>query len=327
MLAVSSTYYGQLKGEDLYLITLENEQMTVHVTNLGGTITSILTPDRHGVMKNVVAGFTDLQQYEENTAYFGCVVGRYANRIAGGRFSDVQLSLNDGVNHLHGGFDGFHKKVWDVVSVYKERVILEYLSKDGEEGYPGNLRVRVEYSLDRGKLIIQYSAVTDAATPVNLTNHSYFNLSGFEQPLILDHILQINASRYTSKNGYNVPDGAMPEVAGTALDFLAPKRIGEDIDKLSVDQGYDHNFVLEGGYAATLYDPSSGRQLQVFTDQPGMQVYTANLWDGSLYEKHGAVALETQAFPDSPNHPAFPDTILHPGSVYDSRTVYEFSVV
>lgn len=331
MLAVSSTYYGQLKGADLYLITLKNEQLIVHITNLGGTVTSIEVPDRNGVMKNVVAGFTDLQQYERNEAYFGCVVGRYANRIAGGRFllngASVQLSLNDGINHLHGGFDGFHKKVWDIVSINKNGVILEYLSKDGEEGYPGNLRVRVEYTLDNEKLSMQYSAITDRCTPVNLTNHSYFNLSGFEQPLVTDHLLQINACYYTGKNIHNVPDGKMLEVAGTPLDFLLPKKIGADIDKLPADQGFDHNFVLKEGPAATLYDPLTGRQLQVFTNQPGMQLYTANLWDGTLYEKHGAVALETQAFPDSPNHPEFPSTILHPGSVYESRTIYAFSVI
>lgn len=328
---MSSTYYGQLNGADLYLITLENEQISVNITSLGATITSILTPDRNGVKKNVVAGFSDLQQYGNNEAYFGCVVGRYANRIGGGRFlsggETVQLSLNDGINHLHGGFDGFHKKVWTIISVDDQEVILEYLSKDGEEGYPGNLRVRVMYVLDGGQLRIQYTAVTDKSTPVNLTNHSYFNLSGFEDPLITDHLLQINAYYYTGKNGHNLPDGHLREVAGTPLDFRFPKRIGADIDQLAADQGFDHNYVLKEGPAATLYDPLTGRQLQVFTDQPGMQLYTANLWDGSLYAKHGAVALETQAFPDSPNHPAFPCTMLQPGSIYERYTIYAFSVI
>jgi aldose 1-epimerase len=302
-------------------ITLKNEQISVSITNLGATITSIHTRDRNGVMKNVVAGFSDLQQYENNEAYFGCIVGRYANRITGGRFTlgaeTIQLSLNDGANHLHGGFEGFHKKVWTIVSVNDQKVILEYLSKDGEEGYPGNLRVRVTYILDGRALRIQYHAVTDKPTPVNLTNHSYFNLSGFEYPVITDHLLWINADHYTSNNADNLPDGHIREVADTPLDFRVPTRIGGDLN---------HNYVLKTGPAARLYDPLTGRQLEVFTDQPGIQVYTAYLWDGNPYAKHGAVALETQAFPDSPNHPAFPTTILYPGDVYERYTVYVFSL-
>ncbi|SFE43555.1 aldose 1-epimerase [Chitinophaga sp. CF118] len=338
MLSVSSKYYGQLKGSDLYLITLKNEQMSVTITNLGCSITAIYTPDRNGVMKNVVAGFSDLQQYERNEAYFGCVVGRYANRIAYGRFlldgQPVQLSVNDAGNHLHGGFEGFHKKVWEIVEVTDTGVVMEYLSRDREEGYPGNLRVKVQYTLDNeGRFSIQYTGMTDQCTPVNLTNHSYFNLSGFEQPLITDHLLYINAYYYTGKNELNVPDGKILKVEGTPLSFLQPKRIGADIDRFPADQGFDHNYVLNGKRedgivpAATLYDPLTGRQLRVFTDQPGLQLYTANLWDGSLYEKHGAVALETQAFPDSPNHPQFPGTILEPGSTYETCTIYEFSVL
>lgn len=312
-------------------ITLKNDKITIHITNLGATVTSIETADRNGVMKNVVAGFSDLSKYEQNKDYYGCVVGRYANRIRGGSFSyggeNIQLSVNDGLNHLHGGFEGFHKKVWTIIAASDQEVILEYLSKDGEEGYPGNLRVRVTYGLTGEQLRIQYTAVTDKSTPVNLTNHSYFNLSGFEHPVITDHLLHINARYYTGKDVHHLPDGHIREVAGTPLDFRLPKRIGEDIDQLKDDQGFNHNYVLQEGVAATLYDPLTGRQLQVFTDQPGMQLYTANFWDGTLYAKHGAVALETQAFPDSPNHPAFPGTMLHPGEIYERYTIYAFSVI
>jgi aldose 1-epimerase len=323
MLSVLSTSYEK----DLYMVTLKNDQIIVNITNLGCTVTAIHTPDRSGVMKNIVAGFNDLSSYEQNDAYFGCVVGRYANRIAGGKFilggQPVQLSVNDGINHLHGGFEGFHKKRWSVVAVIEETelvgVIMEYLSRDGEEGYPGNLLVQV-----------RYTRYTDQATPVNLTNHSYFNLSGFEQALITGHLLQINALYYTGKNDYNVPDGSIIKVQGTALDFLQPKRIGDDIDQFPDDKGFDHNYVLNSAgeitEAAVLYEPVTGRELRVFTDQPGIQLYTANWWYGSLYPKHGAVALETQAFPDSPNHPSFPCTILHPGEVYERHTIYAFGV-
>lgn len=335
MLSVLSTSYGK----DLYLITLKNDQIIVNITNLGCTVTAIYTPDSNGIIKNIVAGFSDLAFYEQNDAYFGCVVGRYANRIAGGKFTlagqPVQLSVNDGTNHLHGGFEGFHKKIWSVVTEIKEEnlvgVVMEYLSKDGEEGYPGNLLVQVRYTLDNtGKLSIRYTGHTDKATPVNLTNHSYFNLSGFEQALITGHLLKINASHYTGKNNHNVPDGSVIKVQGTALDFQQAKRIGDDIDQFPNDKGFDHNYVLnsEGEIteAAVLYEPVTGRELKVFTDQPGMQLYTANWWYGGLYPKHGAVALETQAFPDSPNHPSFPCTILHPGEVYEKHTIYEFGV-
>jgi aldose 1-epimerase len=335
MLSVLRTSYDK----DLHLITLKNDQVIINITNLGCTVTAIYTPDRNGVMKNIVAGFEDLKDYTSNEAYFGCVVGRYANRIAGGKFTlageQIQLSVNDGTNHLHGGVEGFHTKIWEIAAVIDKTdevgVVLEYTSKDGEEGYPGNLQVQVKYTLDnKGKLSISYTASTDRSTPVNLTNHSYFNLSGFEQPLVTDHLLQINALYYTSKNSSNVPDGNVKKVAGTALDFLEPGKIGANIDQLKEDKGFDHNYVLEtaGGIteAAVLYEPVTGRVLKVYTDQPGMQLYTANWWDGTLYPQHGAVALETQAFPDSPNHPSFPDTILHPGDVYAKHTIYEFGV-
>ncbi len=326
---------------------LDNGGIRVVIINLGATIVSIDVPDRAGLAGNIVAGFADEDRYRQNQHYLGCIVGRYANRIGGGRFlldgNPVQLSVNDGTNHLHGGVEGFHRQVWDLHSRIDNGkevgIVLEYLSRDGEEGYPGNCRVRVTYILDdAGRLSIAYEAVTDKKTPVNLSNHSYFNLTAFETPVIDDHLLRVNAARFTEKNGCNLPSGRIVPVEGTALDFLEPRRIGEMIGDLPVDRGYDHNYVIDrehGGElvpAAELYDPRSGRRLRVLTDQPGIQVYTANWWDGTIpgrqgrrYVQHGAVALETQAFPDSPNHPGFPDTLLVPGAVYRTKTIFEFS--
>ena len=337
---------------------LDNGGIRVVVINLGATIVSIDAPDRNGVAGNIVAGFADEGSYRQNQHYLGCVVGRYVNRIGGGRFlldgNPVQLSVNDSPNHLHGGFEGFHRQVWDLYSRIRTAsevgIVLEYLSRDGEEGYPGNLRVQVTYLLDAaGRLSIGYKAVTDKKTPVSLSNHSYFNLTAFETPVIDDHLLRVFAARYTEKNGSNLPSGRIVPVAGTPLDFSTPRRIGEMIGELAADRGYDHNYVIdrenagevpaaaEPGQltpAAELYDPWSGRRLRVLTDQPGIQVYTANWWDGSIpgrqgrhYVQHGAVALETQAFPDSPNHSGFPDTLLVPGAVYRTKTIFEFSTI
>jgi len=386
-LSATRTQYGELRGAPLYMITLENAAVTVQLINLGATITAIYAPDRTGVQKNIVAGFSDPLDYLHNPAYFGCTVGRYANRIAAGRImidgKEYQLPLNNDGNHLHGGFDGFHTRIWRVVQSAKSEeeagVIMEYISADGEEGYPGTLTVRVQYVLDdKNRLHIRYTAHTDKSTVVSLTNHSYFNLSGFEQPLVTDHLLTVNAKAYTEKNERNVPTGNILPVAGTPLDFTRPTRIGEHIHELPADGGFDQNFVLQPDYssgsaasedggngktsspgastavvaiegdarngtflpvsasnmpAATLEDPHSGRVLRIFTDQPGIQVYSANYWDGSirgqqgkLYLQHGAVALETQAFPDSPNHPHFPDTILSPGDVYRRHTIFAFDV-
>jgi aldose 1-epimerase len=348
-LSLSPTWYGAVKGKDICKVQLENGAVSITVTNLGCAILSLYTPDRQGRQKNIVAGLDDLSQYQHNDYYLGCVVGRYANRIAGGRFilegKEVLLSVNNAPNHLHGGVVGFNKQVWDMMALVEEEnkvgVVFEYRSPDGEEGYPGNLKVQVKYTLDQhNRLGIHYSAVSDQCTPVNLTNHSYFNLTGFETPVILDHLLQINAGYYTDKNEHNIPTGTILPVAGTPLDFSTPKKIGKDISLLLSDQGYDHNLIInrakEGELvpAALLSDPQTGRLLRVFTDQPAIQVYTANFWDGSLlgrqqqpYIKHGAIALETQAFPDSPNHPGFPNTILHPGDTYRSVTVYQFDVM
>ncbi len=301
-----------------------------------------------GVRQNIVAGFNNIAEYQYNPDYLGCIVGRYANRIAGGRYSYnakiINLSRNDGQNHLHGGVNGFNKKIWDVQSIIREKdcagVVFHYVSKDGEEGYPGNLDVKVTYLLNQqNQLVIRYHATTDQATPVNLTNHSYFNLSAFSNPQINKHLLQINAAYYTESNEQSLPTGKILPVAETALDFRQPKMIARDLDALPTEKGFNHNFVLDKqqhslAFAAQLTDPGTGRIVKVYTDQPGLQLYTANYWDGStrgshaqFYQQHGAVALETQAFPDSPNHPAFPDTLLQPGEEYATTTIYEFGLV
>jgi aldose 1-epimerase len=346
--AYSCTLYDNRKGKDVYWITLRNGDTEIRITNLGCIITSILTPDRVGVRKNIVAGFEEPGDYEQNPYYFGCVVGRTINRIGGGQFSldgrIVQLSQNDGPNHLHGGFEGFDKKVWDLAEVIHREgevgVTFSYTSRDGEEGYPGNLQVQVKYVLSpENKLLMEYRAVTDKKTPVNLSNHSYFNLTGFDNPLITDHLLTIHAEKYTEKNENNLPTGNILPLSGTPLDFSAPKKIGDHIDQFPLDRGFDHNFVLEAAQpgtltpAAELYDPSTGRGLRITTDRPGIQLYTANWWNGALqtpdgrpYMQHGAVALETQSFPDSPNHTCFPGTILAPGDTYHATTVFEFIV-
>ena len=348
ILSVSKEFVTELQGKDVYKVLLDNGEVTVFVTNLGCSIVAIDAPDRAGFTRNVVAGFTNIEDYLVNRDYLGCVVGRFANRIAEGRFTldekQFRLPVNNDLNHLHGGIEGFNKKIWKITGLVRSAegvaVSLAYLSKDGEEGYPGNLQVTVRYTLNnQNQLRIEYAARTDKATPINLTNHSYFNLTGFENPVIHDHLLQVNAFCYTEKNEDNVPTGSVLPVAGTPLDFRGVKRIGADIEKFSEDSGYDHNFVLEKSapgetvFAAKLYEPSSGRVLKVYTSQPGLQVYTANYWDGTVkglqgvaYQKHGAVALETQAFPDSPNHRSFPDTILRPGMQYISQTVYEFGI-
>jgi len=328
---------------------LSKGSVRVGILDLGATISFLELPDRMGRVKNIVAGFRHAEQYWRNEYYFGCVVGRYANRIGkgllrlGGHL--VQLSVNNDGNHLHGGFEGLHRKLWRLQSRIERDdasgVVLEYMSPDGEEGYPGNLRIQVSYLLDgSGRLSVDYTAVSDAATPVNLTNHSYFNLSGFENPVVDDHLLRVFASRYTEKNGSNLPTGRLLPVVGTPLDFSTLRRIGDRLGQMVDDRGYDHNYVLDGSMAvagslpvaAELYDPDSGRQLRIFTDRPGIQVYTANWWDGSVvgsqgvrYVRHGAIALETQAFPDSPNQASFPDTILRPGEVYRTTTIFQMN--
>lgn len=326
--------------DEIVFYKLTNRQVEVAITNYGCTIVSIFTPDKNNVLKNIVAGFTDPSQYLTDHPYMGATVGRFANRIAFGKFfidgKQYQLPLNDGVNHLHGGINGFDKKFWKLEDD-NDGLLFSYTSPDGEEGYPGKLMLHIHFQLSSdNELIIRYNAVTDAPTIVNLTNHSYFNLTGFTKPTIHNHVLQIFADSYTVKNENNIPSGECKSVARTFYDFRQPKAIGEDIYLVEKDMGYDINFILKNKpgeiiLAAELHDSESGRLLKVFTDRPGMQLYTANWWDGSLtgvqntpYQKHGAVALETQAFPDAPNHPNFPDTVLRPGEKYITTTIYQF---
>jgi len=322
--------------------------MTVELTNIGCSITALHVPDKNGQQANIVAGFADLHLYKENPDYFGCVVGRFTNRITNGQFqlngASYQLTINNGNNHLHGGWAGFNKKLWAVQELIETEnecgVVFAANSAHEEEGYPGNLFITVTYLLDRdNRLRILYKAETDKSTPISLTNHSYFNLTGFTNPVIHDHVLSVSAWEYTAKSHNNTATGEIVPVAGTPLDFRMPKRIGNDINELTVDKGYDHNFILKRTNnkeiikAAILSEPTSGRMITVYTDKPAIQLYTGNFWSGGVtgqqnipYKKHGGVALETQAFPDSPNHSHFPEAILHPGEVYTSTTIYEFSV-
>ena len=315
----------------------------VSVTNYGGAVTSLKTPDRHGNFGDIVLGFETLDEYVHNPRYFGALIGRHANRIARGRFSlngvEYQLPCNNGANHLHGGFKGFDKHVWDVRE--SERTLhLTYFSKDGEEGYPGNVRTEVDYTLLDNELRVDYRATTDRDTLVNLTNHSYFNLRG--DGAILDHQLVLNADSFTPVSKDLIPSGDIRSVEGTPMDFRKGKAIGVQIrdayDQLGFTGGYDHNFVLndyDGSlrFAGRVYESSTGRVLEVLTTQPGMQFYSGNFLDGSLvgrnrvtYVKYAGLCLEPQHFPDAPNHPSFPSTVLRPGEEYKQTTVFRFSV-
>ena len=317
--------------------TIKNDRgLEVSITTYGGAITSLKTPDRHGNLGDIVLGFETLNDYVSNPRYFGALIGRHANRIARGKFSlngvEYQLPCNNGVNHLHGGFKGFDKRVWNVT---KDGNVLHltYFSKDGEEGYPGNVTASVNFTLLDNELRIDYRATTDRDTIVNLTNHSYFNLRGVGT--ILDHELTLNADAFTPVSEDLIPTGEIRSVAGTPMDFRKAKAIGSEIDR--VTGGYDHNFVLndwDGSLrlAARLYEPVSGRALEILTTEPGMQFYSGNFLDGSytgkygfVYEKYTGLCLEPQHFPDAPNHPNFPATVLRPGEEYKHTSVYRFS--
>jgi aldose 1-epimerase len=331
-------------GDSVMLYTLKNEKdITVSITNYGGIITGIYTPDKNGKTTNIVLGFDNLEQYLAGHPYFGAIVGRYGNRIANATFSldgkEYHLAANDGNNSLHGGLKGFDKKVWtpEVVAC-NERALLKLtlLSPDGDEGYPGNLRVTVTYELLMDQLFITYEAETDKATVLNLTNHSYFNLAG--QGTILNHILYLNASRYTPVNNELIPTGELANVEGTPFDFRKPYVIGERMEQVGGNPvGYDHNFVIDGPegdnkLAAKVLDPESGRFLEVQTTEPGVQFYTGNFLDGTLvsgdrtFQQYSGFCLETQHFPDSPNQPNFPSTVLRPGEKFVSRTIFRFGV-
>ena len=335
--------YGTVEGQEIKQYTLTNSNgMVVKIINYGGYVTNIIVPDKQGVKEDVVLGFDSLAGYlQTGNPYMGCIVGRYANRIAKAKFvldgKTYQLAANNNGNSLHGGIKGFAKLVWAAQAQGDNSVVLNYTSKDGEEGYPGNLNVQVIYTLTgSNELKIDYTAETDKPTPVNLTNHSYFNLSAGKDSTILGHRLMLNADRYTPVDATLIPTGEILEVKGTAMDFTMPTTIGTDIAKVA--GGYDHNWVLIGkkdslSLAATLYHEGSGRFMEVFTTQPGVQFYTGNFLNGTLvgkgrrkHVKHAGLCLETQHYPDSPNQPTFPNTILRPGEKFHEITVYKFSV-
>ena len=339
------------EGQQVDLYTLTNKNgVEVAITNYGGTVVSWKVPDRNGQVADVVLGYDNVKDYEAGKAYFGATVGRYANRIAHGKFTlngaTYTLAKNDGENHLHGGIKGFSKRVWtakDVSGSNGQALELSYLSKDGEEGYPGNLSVTVVFTLtEENELKIDYSATTDKDTVLNLTNHSYFNLAGQGSGDILSHQLTLNADRFTPVDATLIPTGELRKVKGTPFDFTQPTAIGarinQDDEQLKLGKGYDHNWVLNKPkigvltLAAELYEPKSGRLLEVRTTQPGVQFYTGNFLDGTAHGKEGKVynyrtgmCLETQHFPDSPNHPDFPSTVLKPGQRFHSTTIYKFS--
>ncbi len=336
--------FGNADQKEVFLYTLTNGNgITVKISNYGGIITSILMPDKNEKTGDIVLGYDSLKQYIANSPYFGAIVGRYANRIAKGSFNldgkQYKLAINNGHNSLHGGLKGFDKVVWDAHEISDSTsagLELTYLSKDGEEGYPGNLRVKVTYTLDeKNQLTTLIEAETDKATPVNLCNHTYFNLSEADTN-ILGHILTLYADQFTQVNSELIPTGALPDVRGTAMDFNYSVAVGERI--ALVKGGYDHNYILkkkagELSMAAQLYDPRTGRQVEILTTQPGVQFYSGNFLDGTIvgkggkaYKQHYALCLETQHFPDSPNQPAFPNTILKPGKKFSEKTVYRFSV-
>ncbi|MEZ5426887.1 MAG: aldose epimerase family protein [Pyrinomonadaceae bacterium] len=338
-------------GQKVDVYTLKNSRgAETKIITYGGTVVSLKVPDKDGKLGDVVLGYDSIADYEKGTSYFGALIGRYANRIAKGKFSlagkEYSLAANNNGNHLHGGIKGFDKVVWKAKSsTDKEGANLEltYLSRDGEEGYPGNLSVKVIYSLtENNELKLVYTATADKETIVNLTHHSYFNLAGAGSGTILDHILYINADRFTPTDDVAIPFGELKSVKGTPFDFTTPTAIGarinDDNEQLKFGKGYDHNFVLNKSddsliLAARVFEKMSGRGMEVFTTEPGIQLYTGNYLDGSIKGKGGqdypfrtGFCLETQHFPDSPNEPDFPSTVLKPGETYHQTTVYKFSV-
>ena len=356
---IQTSVFGHLpdgRRVDVYQFTNANG-IELRVTNYGGIIVSLKTPDMDGKFEDIALGFDSLEaylsdEYRQANPYFGAIIGRYGNRIANGQFSldgeSYSLATNDGSNHLHGGDQGFDKVLWQAEPFANDigsGLVLRYTSEDGEEGYPGNLEAEVTYTLtDNDELMVDYRAVADKATPVNLTQHSYFNLKGEGSDTILDHQLMINAPEFTPVNDSLIPSGEIRSVDGTPFDFTQATPIGERIDQeneqLKVGGGYDHNFVLARGNAAAdelvqaakVWEPKSGRMVEITTTEPAIQFYSGNFLNGDLSGKRGQAygrrsgfALETQHYPDSPNQAAFPSTLLEPGDTYRSRTVYRFT--
>ncbi len=346
-MTIEKKEFGNLPdGQKVDLYILKNPGgVQAKITNYGAILVSLEIPDKNSEFADITLGYDDLGGYLDETPYFGATVGRYANRIKGAVFTlnekEYQLAKNNNDNHLHGGIKGFDKRVWHAEPFEKEDsagVTFSYVSPDGEEGYPGNLSCTVTYTLtENNELRIDYKAETDKATPVNLTHHSYFNLKGQGSSDILDHDLFINADKYTPVDGELIPTGEILPVKGTPLDFTSPTAIGERIEQ--VPGGYDHNFVLNGEQgtlrlAARVLEPESGRVMEIHTTEPGIQFYSGNFLDGTIkgksekiYEKHSGFCLEPQHFPDSPNHPEFPSTVLEPGEKYSTTTVFKFSVL
>ena len=348
---ITKTSFGKTDaGENIDLYTLRNTHgVEAKITNYGGIVVSLKVPDRTGKFDDVVLGFKDLADYLKPGPYFGALIGRYGNRIAKGRFTlngvEYKLAVNNGENHLHGGIKGFDKVIWagnELKMKTGPALVLDYISNDGEEGYPGKLTVRVIYTLtNNNELKIDYSATTDKDTVINLTHHSYFNLAGEGNGDILNTRVTINADRFVPTDAGSIPLGELRKVSGTPFDFLTPHAIGErinqDDEQIKFGSGYDHTWVINGRpgvmrFAATAYEPTSGRVMQVWTTEPGMQFYTGNFLDGTLtgkagklYPRRSGFCFETQHYPDSPNHPSFPTTTLKKGTTYRSTTIYRFS--
>ena len=347
---IDNDLFGTLvDGKEVKLFTLQNKNGVVtQITNYGGRVVNLWTPDKNGNFDDIVLGYETMEGYlKSNEIYYGALIGRYGNRIGKGMFhlndTVYKLALNNDENHLHGGIDGFNNVVWEASQIDEQTLELRYLSPDMEEGYPGNLKVKVKYQLtDDNELKTEYWATTDKPTPVNLTQHSFFNLKGVGNGDVLDNILQINADFYTPVDKGLIPTGDIAPVEGTPMDFRNPtavgKRINDDFEQLKFGLGYDHNWVLNQSdsgltFAAKVVEPVSGRTIKVYTNEPGLQVYTGNFLDGSdsgkggkTFGYRGAICLETQHFPDSPNKPDFPTTILNPGDEYYSICVYKFGV-
>jgi aldose 1-epimerase len=354
MLSLSSQPFGTTQeGELVSLYTLGNRTgMEVAISNYGGTIVSLRVPDRNARAEDIVLGYDKLEDYEQGLSFFGATIGRYANRIANGKFTigkkNYLLTRNDGRNTLHGGTRGLGKRVWaarQASTRSKQTLQLTYLSRDGEEGFPGNLSVIATFSVPvgRNELCIDYTATTDKNTVLNLTNHSYFNPGGTGKGDVLTHRLRICGQQFTPIDTEMIPTGEFRNVVGTPFDFIQPTAIGEHIhadnEQLKYGKGYDHNWVLDSkpanafDLAAEIHEPESGRMLSIFTTEPGIQFYAGNFLDGSIqgkggkvYKHRSAFCLETQHFPDSPNHPEFPPTVLKPGRAFHSGTVYRFSL-
>ena len=348
MIDLQEKSIGQYDGKEVKEFTIKNSNgVEVKLTSYGAIVMSLLAPDRDGKLENVVLGFEKsegywTEPYSSNCCYLGSIVGRYGNRIAEGKFTlndeQYSMAINNGPNHLHGGLKGFDKVVWDVKSFEKEEeagVEFSYLSKDGEEGYPGNFTISVKYTLTQdNELMIDYSGTIDKACPVNVTHHGYFNLTGGAKRDILDHQMMIKADRYTVVDETLIPTGELRSVSGTPMDFNKAYSIGERI--ADVEGGYDHNYVLSDDVMSLrkvveVYEPISGRMMEMFTTEPGVQFYSGNFLDGILtgsggvkYNQHWGFCLETQHFPDSPNQAAFPSTVLKPGDEYRHSTVYKF---